>query len=157
MIKDSGSRRKFSTGAVRDIQEGKGRCDLMPIQVVANLLESLTGGDYILSEIARFTNTRNTNHLYCALIGFAAIAYDGAIETMILETAKHFEEGSKKYPPAADGTPNWQLGIPVNCYIDSAIRHYLKYRRGDKDEPHDRAFVWNIMCCIWEVDCHDKD
>lgn len=30
MIKDSGNRREFETGAVRDIQEGKGRCDLMP-------------------------------------------------------------------------------------------------------------------------------
>lgn len=149
MIKDSGSRREFSSGAVRDIQEGKGRCDLMPIRVVANLLDDLTGGDYILTEIARFTNTRNTRNLYRALIGFAAIAYDGAIETMVLETAKHFEQGAKKY-----GENNWQKGLPVNCYIDSAIRHYLKYRRGDKDEPHDRAFVWNIMCCIWEVDYH---
>lgn len=30
MIKDSGNRREFSTGAVRDIQEGKGRMDLLP-------------------------------------------------------------------------------------------------------------------------------
>lgn len=30
MIKDSGNRREFETGAVRDIQEGKGRFDLMP-------------------------------------------------------------------------------------------------------------------------------
>jgi hypothetical protein len=44
----------------------------------------------------------------------------------------------------------------VDCYLDSAIRHYLKYRRGDQDEPHGRAFVWNVMCCIWEVDYHDE-
>ena len=30
-IKDSGARTEFSTGAVRDIQEGKGRCDLLPL------------------------------------------------------------------------------------------------------------------------------
>ena len=30
MIKDSGNRREFETGAVRDVQEGKGRFDLMP-------------------------------------------------------------------------------------------------------------------------------
>ena len=30
MIKDSGTRREFDTGAVRDIQEGKGRMDLLP-------------------------------------------------------------------------------------------------------------------------------
>ena len=29
-IKDSGDRREFSTGAVRDMQEGKGRMDLLP-------------------------------------------------------------------------------------------------------------------------------
>lgn len=149
MIKDSGDRRTFKTGAVRDIQEGKGRCDLMPLMVVASLLASLSGGDYILRQIARFTDTGDTHHLHRVLLGFSAVAFDGKIETMILETSKHFEEGAKKY-----GENNWQKGLPVNCYIDSAIRHYLKYRRGDKDEPHDRAFVWNIMCCIWEVDYH---
>jgi hypothetical protein len=29
-IKDSGHRREFDTGAVRDMAEGKGRCDLLP-------------------------------------------------------------------------------------------------------------------------------
>ena len=30
MIKDSGNRREFDSGALRDIQEGKGRFDLAP-------------------------------------------------------------------------------------------------------------------------------
>lgn len=150
MIKDSGSRRKFESGAVRDIQEGKGRCDLMPIQVVANLLDNLTGGDYILRQISHFAKTNDTRYLYRALVGFSTIAYGEKLETMILEVSKHYEEGCRKY-----GENNWQKGIPINCYLDSAIRHYLKYRRGDKDEPHDRAFVWNIMCCVWEVDYHN--
>ncbi len=149
MIKDSGSRREFSTGAVRDVQTGKGRCDLMPIQVVANLLDNLTGGDYVLKEISAFAEYGLTLHLYRALSAFAVMAFDSSPETMILETSKHFEEGARKY-----GENNWQKGLPVNCYIDSAIRHYLKYRRGDHDEPHDRAFVWNLMCCVWEVDYH---
>lgn len=149
MIKDSGNRRSFDTGAVRDIQEGKGRCDLMPIAVVANLLDHSSGGDYILGKIARFAEHTHTKHLYYALCGFAIAAFEGQVETMILETSKHFEEGAKKYGP-----DNWKKGIPVNCYLDSAIRHYLKWRRGDKDEPHNLAFVWNIMCCIWEVDWH---
>ena len=68
---------------------------------------------------------------------------------MLLEVSKHFEEGAKKY-----GEHNWQKGIPTKCYIDSAVRHYLKWFRGDKDEPHDRAFVWNILCCIWT--CENK-
>ncbi len=156
MIRDSGCRTQFSTGAVRDIQVGKGRPTLMPLGVVANLLDSLIGGDYIMREIAEFTETGNTKSLYRALSTFAIFAYDGCVETMILETSKHYEEGAKKYGEV-NGVPNWKLGIPVNCYLDSAIRHYLKYRRGDKDEPHDRAFCWNIMCCVWEVDYHKKE
>lgn len=152
MIKDSGERREFSTGAVRDIQEGKGRPSLMPLGVVATLLENLTGGDYVIREIAKFATTKKTISLYRALIGFATVAYANSIETLILETAIHFEEGAKKY-----GENNWQKGLPVNCYLDSAIRHYLKWRRKDKDEDHARAFCWNIMCCIWEVDHHGKN
>ena len=148
MIKDSGDRRTFSTGAVRDMQEGKGRCDLMPLQIIARLLETKTG-DYIIRAIAKFAETSDTKYLYSAVISFSPLAFNSSIETMILELAKHFEDGAKKY-----GENNWQRGLPVNCYLDSAIRHYLKWRRGDKDEPHDRAFVWNLVCCIWEVDIH---
>ena len=37
MIKDSGTRREFETGAVRDIQEGKGRYDLLPWEAIHEL------------------------------------------------------------------------------------------------------------------------
>lgn len=149
MIADSGARRTFETGAVRDIVEGKGRMDLIPLQVIANLIDHLTGGDHIIREIDRFAKTRRTVFLYRALCHFATVAFGDSLETMILETSKHFEEGAKKY-----GENNWQKGLPVNCYLDSALRHYLKYRRGDKDENHHLAFVWNLICCVWEVDYH---
>ena len=122
MIKDSGDRRTFETGAVRDMQEGKGRCDLLPLQVVARLLEVRTG-DYIVKAIAAFTEKQDTKCLYAALLSFSHLAFRGQVETMILETAIHFEQGAKKY-----GENNWQKGLPVNCYLDSAIRHYLKIR-----------------------------
>ena len=150
MIKDSGDRRTFDTGAVRDIQEGKGRPSLMPLRVVAKLLEVRTG-DYIVKCIAAFTEQQDTKPLYAALLSFAHLAYRGQIETMILETAIHFEEGAKKY-----GENNWQKGLPTTCYMDSALRHYFKWRRGDKDEDHARAFVWNLIACIWEVDYHEN-
>ena len=63
--------------------------------------------------------------------------------TMLLEVSKHFEEGCKKY-----GERNWEKGIPLHCYIDSGVRHLLKYMAYWTDEPHDRAFVWNMLCCI---------
>lgn len=142
-IKDSGDRTEFSTGAVRDMHEGKGRCDLMPLDVVAHVLNNPTLA-YIWGFI-RSCNclTPEVDKLYDALSS-SGVFHDPY--TMFLEVAKHFEDGAKKYGP-----DNWQKGIPVNCYIDSAVRHYLKYLRGDKDERHDRAFVWNIICCIWTV------
>lgn len=146
-IKDSGERRQFETGAVRDIQEGKGRCDLLPLDVVVGMYEynddvSDPERAYIFNSIYRFTKTSDTFFLY-SVLGMFVERYDTYAD-MILEVSKHFEEGAKKY-----GEYNWQKGIPTHCYIDSAVRHYLKYLRGDTDEPHDRAFVWNILCCIW--------
>jgi hypothetical protein len=139
-IKDSGERREFETGAVRDIQEGKGRCDLLPLDVVADIL-----GDKVFAHINEFKNSGMTVCLRNALCtAWLDEAMFNGVTTMFLEVSKHFEEGAKKY-----GEYNWQKGIPTHCYIDSAVRHYLKYLRGDTDEPHDRAFVWNILCCIW--------
>ena len=66
---------------------------------------------------------------------------------MFLEVSKHYEQGALKY-----GEYNWQKGIPYNSYIDSAVRHLLKYIDGQKDEPHQRAFTWNILCLLWEID-----
>lgn len=138
VILDSGNRREFETGAVRDIQEGKGRCDLMPLDVVAHFHGKL------MDSIAAFKNDGHVGHLYTAIERFIQQNYKGDYYTAFLEVAKHFEEGAKKY-----GENNWQKGIPVHCYIDSAVRHYFKFKRGDNDEPHNRAFLWNVMCCAW--------
>ena len=144
-ILDSGNRREFDTGAVRDIQEGKGRCDLMPLDVVAHIL-----ADRALTYIRLYQVTGNPDHLETALGSFTQM-HEWEPSTMFLEVAKHFEEGAKKY-----GENNWQKGIPTHCYIDSAVRHYLKYLRGDTDEPHDRAFVWNLLCCMWTCEHHPE-
>ncbi|MBR5879664.1 MAG: hypothetical protein IKY91_08890, partial [Akkermansia sp.] len=73
-IKDSGARTEFSTGAVRDIQEGKGRCDLMPLDVVAGvynhvrLLEDPIHN--ALLDVAKFVNTGDQTWLTDALFCF---------------------------------------------------------------------------------------
>lgn len=147
-IKDSGTRREFNTGAVRDIQEGKGRCDLMPLDVLSDIYKTEFGADdhstKVLYNLSLFTKSGLRLHLHNALIEFYLESKYTNLPDMLLELAKHFEEGAKKY-----GEHNWQKGIPAHCYIDSAVRHFLKLSRGDTDEPHDRAFVWNIICCIW--------
>lgn len=143
-ILDSGDRTTFATGAQRDMRAGKGRFDISPLEVISRMIDP--DGDIILDCIADFMRVGDTKHLYDALNTFTA-AFHNQMETLLLETAIHFEEGAKKY-----GEANYRKGIPVWCYIDSAVRHYIKWLRGDNEEPHARAFCWNLMCCIWEVD-----
>ena len=138
MIIDSGERRQFDTGAVRDARPGVGRCDLLPLGIIGEALE-----DVILEYINAYIVQGNLDRLKVVLEEFADV-YEGSYETMLLEVSKHYEEGCKKY-----GERNWEKGIPLHCYIDSAVRHYLKFKRGDKDESHDKAFVWNILGAIW--------
>ena len=94
MIKDSGDRTEFKTGAVRDMHIGKGRMDLLPL-------------------------------------------------TAIIELSKHCEEGALKY-----GEHNVDKGIPQHSLCDSAMRHLVKYMRGDQDEDHLRAACWNLMFAL---------
>lgn len=138
MILDSGTRLEFDSGAVRDMKEGKGRCDLLPLDTIADWLQSeYKHEDEVICLMSQ-------DKIGKALYMFCARAYENHPIDMMLEVSKHFEAGAKKY-----GEYNWQKGIPLWSYKDSAIRHYLKWLRGDKDEPHDRAFVWNCLCYMW--------
>lgn len=140
MIKDSGDRKQFESGAVRDVAEGKGRCDLLPLDVVSELLNSV-----VLDMIHNFVQTGDEMWLLRAAKNFGETVYL-SLPSMILEVAVHFEEGCEKY-----GERNWEKGLPLHCYIDSGVRHYLKHLRGDDDERHDRAFVWNLLCAVWTI------
>ena len=151
-IKDSGDRKEFPTGAVRDMHEGKGRCDLLPLNVISRLFyrnhkeeESriFSAFDDVLNKNISLSLRRD--RLYNIIEIF--IIKKIFCYKYILELALHLKKKKKKY-----GEYNWQKGIPVECYVDSAIRHYLKYLRGDDDERHDRAFMWNVICCIWTFD-----
>ena len=145
VIKDSGERREFETGAVRDIQEGKGRCDLLPLMQVADLVGNIgiSGRDEIIVDIAEYQKTGDLSYLIWAIESFTS-KLGWTIPTAMLEVSKHFEAGCQKY-----GERNWEKGIPEHCYIDSAVRHYLKWLDGMTDEPHDRAVLWNLICLWW--------
>lgn len=138
-IQDSGTRREFKSGAVRDIAEGKGRCDLLPLDVISLLLKN----DCVLTSINSYVYSGDKRYLIEAIKFFATYHYKNTL-TAILEVAKHYEDGCVKY-----GERNWQKGIDLHCYIDSGVRHYLKWLRGDTDEAHDRAFIWNMLGALW--------
>lgn len=146
MILDSGTRREFETGAVRDIQEGKGRCDLLPLDIVGTYYCDYCDEAFgkVLILLSGYQETGDVEYLYRTITKFAEISSFHTLSEMFLEVSKHYSEGAKKYSP-----DNWKKGIPTHCYIDSAVRHYFKWMRCDADEPHDRAFLWNVLCAAW--------
>ena len=147
-ILDSGVRREFASGAVRDIQEGKGRCDLLPLDVVGEylgefkpeLMEIFLSINSFVRGITDKKSIYKAINTFCCLTGWT-------IFEMLLEVSKHYEEGAKKYAER-----NWEKGIPAHCYIDSGLRHLIKWADEWNDEPHDRAFVWNMMCLLWTIE-----
>lgn len=136
MIKDSGNRQVFDTGAVRDISEGKGRCDLMPLDIVGEILGSET-----LCYLGEYQKTKEETCLILALNCFFGENYSTHSDAF-LNLSIHFEEGAKKY-----GEGNWR-GLPEWTFLSSAVRHYLKFRKGMTDENHGRAFMWNVVCLM---------
>lgn len=145
ILPDSGGRREFSSGAVRDMAKGKGRCDLMPLCYVAELMEDPTA-TYFLSLINTFMESGNPSALVHAGEVFIKLSKYESTSDAIIEMSKHYESGAVKY-----GERNWEKGIELHSFIDSAVRHFLKVIRGDDDEPHDRAVLWNLAGAYWTV------
>jgi hypothetical protein len=57
--------------------------------------------------------------------------------------SKRFEDGANKY-----GRGNWEKGIPLSRYYDSASRHLWSIKSGDESEDHAGAVLWNIACLM---------
>lgn len=94
ITKDSKKRRGFTTGAVRDVNEEKGRYELIsPI--------------------------------------------------MIERLAKLLQRGAVKY-----SSRNWEKGMPLSVYMDSALRHAFKFQEGHRDEDHLVAAIWNLQALL---------
>lgn len=65
--------------------------------------------------------------------------------------AKHYENGARKYKDR-----NWEQGIPLRSYLDSALRHLSKWAQGSDDEDHLAAVLWNVAGLIWTIDKIEK-
>lgn len=154
MIQDSGNRREFESGAVRDMAEGKGRCDLLPLRIVADYIQDFRPDD---ADVFRCFSDMLHAETYIekveaahSLLNYASCNVFADTHDMLLEVAKHYEEGAKKYDER-----NWEKGIPLWCFVDSGVRHFIKLSRGDKDERHDRAFVWNVLGYLYTLECEE--
>lgn len=155
---DSGERTTFGTGAMREVLEDKGRCDLLPLKQIAEIYKQGSKDQTAVSifgHLDSYIRTGNSQDLYDVLLLFMGdyykLSYETGYETAMLDLAKHYQDGARKY---ADR--NWEKGLPLHSFIDSGVRHYLKFIRGDTDEPHDRAFMWNIVGAIWTQENHPE-
>lgn len=150
-IKDSGNRTDFANGAVREIREENGRCDLLPLKQVAMLFEN----DYIVKKalegIDDYIYNGKKDGIISALKSFCKVKYRDSMPEMILAVSHHYKDALSKYPER-----NWEKGLPTHSFVDSGVRHLLKIARGDQDEPHNNAFVWNMLGILWNDEHHPE-
>ena len=142
--------RTFESGAIRSDATGKGRCDLLPFGTLAEFCNFLSDYDWyvadVLSNLEMFRSTGLKKYLHNVLYSFTTCVYPDVF-TGMLEVSIHYEEGA-----VVHGGNNWRKGIPISVYISSGARHLIKHVRGDEDERHDRAFVWNILGALWTLE-----
>ena len=65
----------------------------------------------------------------------------------VLPLGKIYSNGGVKY-----GDDNWKLGIPLESFVDSALRHAGKYDAGYVDEPHLVQYLWNLIGIYWTLE-----
>lgn len=66
--------------------------------------------------------------------------YDLITPIGLKRLALHYENGAKKYSER-----NWEKGMPLSWFIDSAIRHIYSYLSGDRSEDNWAAVAWNAL------------
>lgn len=66
--------------------------------------------------------------------------YDLLPTNAIRLLAQLYEKGASKYDAR-----NWEKGIPLSVFVDSALRHGLNASFGYDDERHDIAAAWNWL------------
>lgn len=99
IVKDSGERKNFDSGMVRDTETGKADFELI---------------------------------------------FNGP---MADRWAMHLTRGAQKYPDVRPGVPNWTLADGEEEMVrfrKSAVRHFRQWLRGDVDEDHAAAVLFNI-------------
>lgn len=57
--------------------------------------------------------------------------------------ARILEKGAKKYEAR-----NWERGMPLSVYLDSALRHLCQYIEGLQDEDHLGQAAWNLLSAM---------
>lgn len=73
--------------------------------------------------------------------------YDLIPHELLTRLAELYARGAEKY-----GDCNWQLAETepeIKRFKESAWRHFVQWQKGEEDEDHGIATVWNIMAYEW--------
>lgn len=62
----------------------------------------------------------------------------------LLRVARHMENSLDAHEER-----NWERGLPMHCFLDSAMRHVFKYMDGMVDEDHLAAAATNLLMALW--------
>ena len=62
----------------------------------------------------------------------------------LLRVARHMENSLADHEER-----NWERGLPMHCFLDSAMRHIFKYMDGQTDEDHLAAAATNLLMALW--------
>lgn len=164
-LKDSGKRQEFASGAVRDLQEGKGRYDLMPMYATYKVITEWESFGRVVEParalkramiltIEAMSNPASSGTLALeaakAMLDYMECIYrKTAQETNrvldlpthgLFRVARVYEKGAIKYAPR-----NWEKGINLSRYLDSSFRHEFQTADGKNDEDHPAQACWNLL------------
>ena len=65
----------------------------------------------------------------------------------LLRVARHMENSLADHEER-----NWERGLSMHCFLDSAMRHVFKYMDGWTDEDHLAAAATNLLMALWTED-----
>lgn len=141
-LPDSGKRAHYSTGSVRDSDEGKPRPSLLPAELIlAYCDDTEPWRDYGRILITRNRSLKDLRNSVCSLMRRKAQS-----AKFWWCAAQRFTDGAAKYDD-----DNWRRGQPISRYIDSLGRHTLQRMMGDTSEDHYSAECWNLIALDWTV------
>lgn len=87
--------------------------------------------------------------------------YHRVFEGPMLERwAEHLTKGAEKYPDLEDGRANWTLASKPDeerRFRESAVRHFVQWLRGDRDEDHAAAVFFNVNGAEYVRGRYDED
>lgn len=149
IVKDTGDRTQFDTGSHKDMGEGRGRYDLIPLHTLATLYletdEKAVAyflGNIYHSMVATSVDEKQSRLRQAYHIFVNDIAYTSMAEST-KALAKLYEAGANKY-----SARDWEKGRPMEIFINSVLRHFFQYLNGEDDEDHATAVLWNLLSLI---------